>query len=179
MKGLAKILIMLFSLAAVSCIYDSPQTEFEIKVGDRIPDFSVTMNDGTTVTGESLRKGVSIIMFFHTTCPDCRRTLPNVQRIYDEFLSKGVSFALISRSQVAQDGRDTHGEFLEGVESYWKQQGYTMPYSAQSDRRVYNLFATSRVPRVYICKDGIIKNFYTDDPTPTYEELLADVESLL
>lgn len=180
MKGLAKIALMLLSLAVISsCIYDPPQTEFEIQVGDRIPDFSVTMNNGTTVTGASLRQGLSIIMFFHTSCPDCRRTLPNVQRVYDEFHSKGVSFALISRSQIAQDSEDSRGNFLEGVESYWKQQGYTMPYSAQSDRRVYNLFATSRVPRVYICKDGIIKNFYTDDPTPTYEELLADVESLL
>ena len=52
-------------LAAVSCIYDdSSEEEFELKVGDRIPDFTVKMTDGTEVTGASLRNGVSLIMFF-------------------------------------------------------------------------------------------------------------------
>lgn len=171
--------VMLPLFAAVSCVYDDPEPEFEIKIGETIPDFTVTMNDGTTVTGASLRNGVSIIMFFHTSCPDCQNTLPSVQRIYDEFHEKGVSFALISRSQVQNDTKDVYGETVEGVEAFWKRTGYTMPYSAQPDRKVYNLFATSRVPRVYVCKEGKIMNFYTDDPILTYEELLADVESLL
>lgn len=155
-------------LAAVSCIYDdSSEEEFELKVGDRIPDFTVKMTDGTEVTGASLRNGVSLIMFFHTDCPDCQGTLPSVQRIYDEFLDEGVSFALISRSQLKKD-----------IQPYWDKQGYTMPYSPQEDRAVYNLFATSRVPRVYICKDGVIMSFYTDDPIPTYEELYSDISHL-
>lgn len=166
-------------MAVSSCVYDDPEGEFEIKVGDQVPDFTVKMNDGTTVTGASLREGVSLIMFFHTSCPDCQNTLPSVQRIYDEFLDKGVSFAVISRSQVAEDTRDVQGNLVPGVAAYWNEQGYTMPYSAQPDRTVYNLFATSRVPRVYICKDGEIIRFYTDNPIPTYEELLSDVESLL
>lgn len=166
MKRILFAAMMIF--AASSCIYDDPEPEFELKVGDRIPDFTVTMTDGTTVTGESLRKGVSLIMFFHSSCPDCQGTLPSVQRIYDEFLDKGVSFAIISRSQLADE-----------IEPYWQEQGYTMPYSGQPDRKIYNLFATSRVPRVYVCKDGIIKKYYTDNPIPTYEELLDDVESQL
>lgn len=152
--------------ASVSCIYDEPEKEFELQVGDRIPDFTVSMNDGTTVTGESLRNGVSVIVFFHTDCPDCQVTLPAVQRAYDEYLEKGVAFALMSRSQLADE-----------IGPYWAECGYTMPYSAQKDRAVYNLFATSRVPRVYICKDGRIESFYTDNPNVTYDELKADIES--
>jgi peroxiredoxin len=177
MKKLAAIFVTL--LTAVSCIFEKPDPEFELKVGDRIPDFTVQMSDGTVVASSQLREGAALIMFFHTSCPDCQNTLPSVQRIYDEFHEKGVSFALISRSQVQHDTKDVHGETVEGVEAFWKRTGYTMPYSAQPDRKVYNLFATSRVPRVYVCKEGKIMNFYTDDPILTYEELLADVESLL
>jgi len=166
MKNLFRILLAaVVALFSVSCIYDD-DTEFELKVGDRIPDFTVTMNDGTVVTGESLRKGVSVIMFFHTSCPDCQNTLPSVQRAYDEYLGKGVSFALISRSQLGNE-----------IQVHWDEKGYTMPYSGQKDRTVYNKFATTRVPRVYICKDGKIMSFYTDDPIVTYEELKADIES--
>lgn len=167
MKRLFTCLILCaVAIVSSSCVYDDPEKEFELKVGDRIPDFTVKMNDGTVVTGESLRNGVSVIVFFHTACPDCKETLPSVQKAYDEYLEKGVSFTLISRSQIGSE-----------IEEYWNETGYTMPYSGQKDRAVYNLFATSRVPRVYICKDGRIMSFYTDNPNVTYEELKADIES--
>lgn len=156
---------VLTSAAITSCVYDDPkQEEFELAPGDRIPDFSVKMNDGRTVTGESLRHGAALIMFFHSDCPDCRGTLPSVQKLYDQYDGNGVSFALISR-----------GELAEPINAYWEEQGYNMPFSAQPDRKIYTLFASSRVPRVYVCKDGIILSAYHDDPIPTYEELYRDI----
>ena len=161
---------MLASLfLATSCVFeqDSADEEYEMAVGDTIPDFTVTMTDGSVVTGADLRKGNALIMFFHSDCPDCRGTLPSVQKVYDEYLSKGVKFALISRSQLAEE-----------INPYWDEMGYTMPYSPQPNRQIYELFASSRVPRVYICKDGKVISFYRDDPIPTYDQLKADLESL-
>ena len=175
----ASLMLLVSCLTLGSCIYDEPETEYEIQIGDTIPDFEVTMNDGSKVTGASLREGVAVIMFFHSSCPDCRQTLPSVQRIYDEFKDKGVSFALISRAQLAYDSKDAYGAVVPGIQTYWDEVGYTMPYSAQPDRTIYNLFATTRVPRVYVCSKGKIVKFYTDDPIMTYEELLSDLESLL
>lgn len=163
------LILVTSAVFASSCIFEKDPTdeEYEISTGETIPDFTVTMNDGTVVTGAELRKGKCLIMFFHTDCPDCQGTLPSVQKIYDEYLKKGVKFALISRSQLA-----------EPIEEYWSQMGYTMPYSPQPTREVYALFASSRVPRVYVCKDGKVVSFYRDDPIPTYEQLKADIESL-
>ena len=165
MKKIAYILMAL--LAAVSCIHDDPDQEFELKTGDRIPEFTVRMSDGATVTSAQLSEGPAVIMFFHTGCPDCQNTLPSVQRLYDNYKDE-VKFVLISREQ--QD---------EEILPYWQEKGYTMPYSPQKDRKIYNLFATSRVPRVYICYDGKIVNFYTDDPIPYYEDLLTDLMNIL
>lgn len=160
---------VMFLSFTCSCIFDDDlvDKEYELSVGDTIPDFAVIMNDSTVVTSAELRKGKCLIMFFHTDCPDCQGTLPSVQKVYDEYLGKGVKFALISRSQLA-----------EPIEEYWSQMGYTMPYSPQPTREVYALFASSRVPRVYVCKDGKVVSFYRDDPIPTYEQLKADMESL-
>lgn len=141
----------------------------DVKVGDNLPEFSVIMNDGTVVTDKSLEGGVSFIMFFHTQCPDCSNTFPAVQEIYDEYLEKGVRFAFISREQGDDQIRD-----------YWAEKGYSMPYSAQDDRKVYSLFAATRIPRIYISdKDGIVRYIYTDDPIPTYDDLKSSIESLI
>ena len=77
MKRAVVCLILSSIFFATSCIFEKNPTdqEYEIAVGDDIPDFTVTMNDGSVVTAENLRKGKSLIMFFHSDCPDCRGTL--------------------------------------------------------------------------------------------------------
>lgn len=168
MKRIMKLLSVLFVLMlAISCIQDRLVKVKELEVGDLVPDFTVEMNDGTIVTGDQLREGVSVIVFFYTGCPDCASTLPEVQKIYDEYLPCGVSFALISR-----------GEEYATVSLYWRNHGMTMPFSAQSTREVYNLFATSRIPRVYVCKEGVITAIFTDNPNPTYEDIKSALDNL-
>ena len=168
MKLLKNILVSMLVLIGISsCIKEDKPVQSDLKTGDMIPDFTVQMNDGSVVTGEMLRRGTALIMFFNTGCPDCQKTLPSVQDVYDEF-GREVKFALISREQ---------GD--EEIAPYWESQGYSIPYSAQTDRNVYHLFASSRVPRVYICKDGIIKAIYIDQPqNPTFDQLSAALNSL-
>ena len=166
MKCVLHILLLVLSLS--SCIKEK-QKGADLGVGDIIPDFTVTMNDGTLVTGALLREGVSVIVFFTTQCGDCRETLPHIQQLYDEYALKGVRIALISRE-------DTE----ENICSFWKDNGFTMPFSAQADRGIYELFAQTRVPRVYVCRDGVIKYIFTDKPSiPTYELLSASLEEVL
>lgn len=147
-----------------SCIKEK-QTGADLVVSDVVPDFTVVMSDGSEVTGAQLREGVCCIVFFTTSCPDCRQVLPHLQRLRNEYQSQGVRFAFISREEGA-----------ESIQQYWMENGYTMPFSAQSDRRIYELFAATRVPRVYICRDGLIKSIFTDSPTPSYEELAAAID---
>ena len=141
----------------------------ELVVGDRLPDFEVVMNDGSVVDDDILSEGVSVVMFFHTSCPDCQQALPRMQQIYDEYISKGVYFAFISREEGVVD-----------IESYFKEKGLKLPYSAQNDRKVYEQFAQTRIPRIYICeKGGIIRYIFTDDPVPSYDQLKSSIEDII
>lgn len=160
---------VLISSLFVSCINDDEIVVRECAIGDRLPDFSVTMSDGTSVSGASLRETVSLILFFHTSCPDCQQVLPIIQRIYDEYASADIQFAFISREEDATT-----------IATYWESQNFTMPYSAQANRNIYELFATSRIPRVYISdREGIIRYIFTDNPVPTYEELASALDEQL
>lgn len=54
-----------------------------------------------------------------------------------------------------------------------------MLFSPQEDRTTYELFASSRVPRVYICKDGIINTIFTDLPeSPYYDDIKHVLEGI-
>lgn len=164
-----RLIFYILSVLAISgCILEN-NSEDIIDAGDALPDFSVVMSDGSVVSTSSLKGSMSIVMFFHTSCPDCQQALPAVQRIYDEYNSKGVKFALISREEA------------EGsIQGFWTENGLEMPYSAQSSRDIYNLFATSRIPRIYISdENGIVRYIFTDNPVPTYSDLKSALDNLI
>lgn len=170
MKTFARILCSIVLLLPCSCINDEPtDVEEVVTLGSTLPDFAVVMNDGATLTGEMLRSSDAVVMFFHTSCPDCRQALPLVQQLYNGYAQEGVMFALISRE-----------EDNASVSAYWEESGFTMPYSAQSNRSVYELFARRRVPRIYISESGgVVHHIFTDDPVPSYEDLVEALEEIL
>jgi peroxiredoxin len=162
--------LAIISLVTVfaGCIKEE-NTGGEVKVGDILPEFEVVMSDGSLLTDDSLKGSVSILMFFHTSCPDCQQALPRVQSIYDEYSVKGVKIALISREESSDD-----------ISSYWTNNSLNMPYSAQDDRKVYELFASTRIPRIYMSdENGIVRYIFTDDPVPSYDDLKSALESLI
>ena len=164
-----RIFAVMAVLTVLSGCIKEKQTGADLKVGDRLPDFEVVMDDGTVVTDEILSETVSVVMFFHTSCPDCRQVLPQMQKVYDEYDSADVRIVLISR----EDPK-------ESVESFWLENGLKMPYSAQNDRKIYEKFAATRIPRVYVNeKGGIIRYVFTDDPNPSYDEISTSLEDVI
>ena len=153
-------------LAVSACIRDKIPEGAELGPGDRLPEFSVILDDGSVVSTGDLSGKVSVIVFFHTGCPDCQAELPVIQRIHDEF-SPEAAVLCISREEDAAD-----------IAEYWAENGLTLPYSAQKDRTVYSLFASEGVPRVYVSSGGlIIHSIYDDSPVATYENLVSDIRA--
>ncbi len=134
------ILGLLLLIICSGCVKDKDEPVWSLQVGDKLPDFEVTLNNGSRVSTESLNGFYSVIVFFNTSCEDCRRELPEMQKYYELCMmqNRPITFLCISRE-----------EEEVSVEAYWKEHGFTMPYSAQNDRSVYNLFASSGIPRVY------------------------------
>lgn len=160
--------IIISVLMISACIKDDHHGA-DLKIGDVIPDFTVLMNDGSVVTDDDLKENVSVVMFFHTSCSDCQQALPLMQRIYDEYASDGVLFALISRDESKKD-----------IDTYWDDNGLNMPYSPQNGRKIYQLFAKERIPRIYINeKGGVIRHVFTDDPVPTYDNIKDCLDDLI
>lgn len=156
------VLGMMMYLSA-SCVTDDGEDGLadgaDLMVGDPIPHFSVTLNDGRSVDAEDLLGQVSLIVFFHTGCKDCRAELPVVQQFHDSFPQ--CPLVCISRAETE-----------ESIAAYWAENSLTLPYSAQADKTVFGLFATQTIPRIYVVDaEGIIRAIFTDNPLATFGQL--------
>lgn len=166
MRRISVVLAVMMCLAG--CINEKIEGA-DLKVGDMIPDFEVVMDDGSVISDDILKESVSVVMFFHTSCPDCQQVLPEMQKIYDKYASQGVNIALISREESEMS-----------INAFWEKKCFNMPYSAQNGREVYLKFARERIPRVYVCeKGGIIRYMFTDNPNPSYDDIMSSLESLI
>lgn len=148
--------MMLLYLLLTGCSsIEDDETKERVAVGDRVPLFSVEMvKDGERSTFSTAQlTGETVIVFFNTTCPDCQRDLPKLNQYYLKHkVDEGFQMVAISREEGEED-----------VAAYWKDNGLQIPYSAQNDRRIYELFASSIIPRVYfVSAQGIVTRVFIE-----------------
>lgn len=162
-----------------SCVNEKEEPVSSVTTGQRCPSFSVRLTDGTTVTTADLAGHTTLLLFFDTACPDCRALLPVVQQVYDAITLPADQ--LQSGKDESQEGSPlvlaiSREEPAPQVADYWTANSLTIPVSPQPDRTVYNLFATSIIPRIYIiAPDLTITRTYVDSPLPTVQQLLSDL----
>ena len=143
---------MLLCLTWVGCssvVDDDTQVVERVHVGDRVPSFSVTITDGgeERTFSTSQLTGETVIVFFNTWCPDCQRELPRLNQYYLQHKDdKGFQMVAISR-----------GEGKDVVARFWSEHELLIPYAAQEDASIYELFASGIIPRVYfVSAQGIV-----------------------
>ena len=142
------LMAILAMLMLTACVKDEPSggdVKVIVKVGDRLPQFTVTTDVGTEVSKQTLAGAPSVIVFFDTECGDCRRALPEVQKAFVSFISSSASPVYLPRLITI-----SRAEGADKIASYWKENQLILPYSAQNDRGVYNLFAGSGIPLIFI-----------------------------
>lgn len=163
-------LFMMFVCATTGCISEDEPKGPSLSVGDPLPQFSVLMNDGEEISTSLLKGKIAVIVFFNTGCSDCQKELPVIQELWDLYKSNAsVKIVAIAREE-------TENEILR----YWKENNLTMPFSPQTNRDIYNLFAPSVIPRIYIAdSSGKIVVSYDDSNMPTLSSLISDIDNAL
>ncbi|MBQ5710208.1 MAG: TlpA family protein disulfide reductase [Alistipes sp.] len=111
-----------------------------VNVGDVAPDFTVTMLDGRVIKLSELRGNVVMVCFWATWCPPCRQELAHLQEgVIDEFAGEKFVVLPISR-----------GEERKVVEKFITDNGYKFGVGLDSDRAIYDLYASNYIPRTFI-----------------------------
>lgn len=166
--------LMLLAIAPTTSQAQSQNDEIAkttiVKKGDKAPDFTVEMVDGSKVQLSKLKGKVVLINFWATWCPPCREELKHVQKqIIDHFKGKDFVFLPISR-----------GEKKEVVEAFRKKMDYTFPMGLDPKQSIYKLYASNYIPRNFLVgKDGKIIYLSVGYTPEEFAEMIATIEAAL
>jgi cytochrome c-type biogenesis protein CcmF len=81
------------------------------RVGEPAPDFAVDLLDGSTLSRSDLRGQVAVINFWSPQCQPCEDEMPDLQTVWEEYQSEGVTFLGVSFPELEADAREMVSEF--------------------------------------------------------------------
>ena len=103
MKNIARILLSGLFLVVFSCLQaqvsdlDAKYAAELLKPGTIAPDFQLQTQDGKTLKFSDFAKGKYVVIdFWASWCPDCRKDLPEIIRMYNKWHNMGVEFLGVS-----------------------------------------------------------------------------------
>ena len=83
--------------AQVVLDFDETYAQELLKPGTPAPDFQLQTPDGKTLKFSDFAKGKYVVIdFWASWCPDCRKDLPEIIRLYNQFHENGVEFLGVS-----------------------------------------------------------------------------------
>ena len=94
----------------------------------------------------NLSKGVSLLVFWEVWCPHCKREVPNMQKMFDTYNSKGLQMVGLTKL--------TRGKSKEEAMSFLQEKNVTYPVA--KDGALSKHFNVSGIPATAVVKDGTI-----------------------
>lgn len=160
LSSVLTIICLFIFIGSASCITDgNPDNSAGLTVGERLPEFTVEMSDGKIVSSSDFSGCRAVIVFFNTECSDCQRELPRLQQVYER-TNGNIYWIAIARD-----------ENNEPISKFWAEKKLSIPYSPQTDRHIYNLFASAGIPRLYLTENAVITRVFNPENMPTAEAL--------
>ena len=148
MKKFVSVLLALLLLAGLSCTAFAAQDG--IQPGDPMPDFTVTLCDGTDATLSELLKENELVVLnvFATWCGPCKLEFPDMERVYQANRDKMVILS------VSGDPNDT----AEMIAAYKEENALSFPMGTAGDALDF-LDVTAFPTTVFIDRNGKV-GFY-------------------
>lgn len=141
-----------------------------LKTGTPAPDFKMKTLDGKTFRFAKQTKGKYVFLeFWASWCPDCRRDLPNVQRMYEKFAPQGVEFVGVSMDT----DREKWAATVEKEGIRYTQVSELVKFH---DTQIAALYGVKWIPSMYLIgPDGkvILATVLSDKMERTLTELFA------
>ena len=130
------------------------------------PDFSIMANDGQTYTPDYLKGNVVLLYFWATWCPYCRKAVPHMNDLANEYANASLTIIGICGSK----DTDSWHTYIDDHRMDW-------PQYFDANRKMAYLFGARGVPNFFLIdKDGYVvyHQMGWDDSMPSELEKVID-----
>lgn len=138
------------------------------KEGGRAPQFSVSTDQGKTITPASFGGKVLVLNFWATWCPTCIQEIPSLDAFQKRFAKDGVVVVAVSIDKNEQK----YKAFLNKVH-------VNFDTARDPNAEVSTRYGTFIFPETYIIKDGRIQRKFPNAENWVSDDMTQYVESLL
>lgn len=154
------IVVLLLGLASLVAHAD-------LEVGETVPSLDIELIDGKVLSAGQTQGKVVVTLFWATWCPICMSELPEYQRLYDAYKSRGLEIIAVSLDR-------NSGEVVR----HWRSSGYTFPAAMRSDDMRQGYGGIKGTPTLFLIdRKGALR--YKHLGGLHYEELEKRVRNLL
>ena len=142
-----------------------------VKVGEKAPDFSIKMEDGSVKKLSDLKGKVVWINFYANWCPPCRKELPYLEKeVYNVFKTRDDFEILVI-------GREHD---WATVKKFKTDNNFGLPFYPDEKREIFSKYASQNIPRNFIIdKNGNIAVASTGFQREEFDKTIVKVKELL
>lgn len=136
---------------AVGDVDPMPSMDEPDLTGQEAPDFTLTSLDGNEVTLSDLRGKPVLLDFWASWCPPCRRELPHIQELHEEYGPKGLQVVAASCDGAIEDAKTAAEEMGLTFTILWQD-----PDSEQS-AAIDQAYEITGIPRLLLLdEEGMV-----------------------
>lgn len=161
--------VVQFPRASVAALNGNPLPP-PVAVGEKAPDFSATDLTGATQTLSQNQGHVTLMQFWASWCPFCRKDLPRVKELFAKYQDKGLRLVTVS---IDQD--------LDALKKFVQEEQLAYPViPAATNKGLPELYESQGVPGYYLIDaKGTIVQVWRGSVTVTQTDLDSAVSKLL
>lgn len=136
-----------------------------------LADLSLPDQFGNTHTLSDYRGKVIFLNFWATWCGPCRNEMPDIQKLYDEYLAQGEKGEVVILG-IAGPGIGQEGS-AEDIADFMEENGYTYPVLMDAGGEMFTQYGISAFPTTFmIDKEG---NVYGYIPGQMTEDIMRSI----
>lgn len=138
-----------------------------LELGDQAPNFKLELLTGNEKELHELKGKVVLVNFWGTWCEPCKREMPAIQSVYDEYKSKGFEVLAVNL-----------GESDIAVTRFEEENNFNFPMLLDKTNTVGALYNVNLIPSSFFIDENgkIVKKF---EGEMKVEELKQWIESML
>ena len=155
-----------------------------LPLGTLAPDFTLSNIDGQSVSLSDFRdKKALVIIFMCNHCPYVKHVAPELTRLSNEYMAKGIGFVGINSNDLVAHPEDSP----EMMKAEAAKQGYQFPYLHDATQSVAAAYNAACTPDIFVFDSThrLVYRGQLDDSRPktdkplTGKDLRAALDSLL